>query len=1243
MPLALFPGIRYDAREPPPPGLNAGHIYANVMHEDYHEWEPPDVPLHRRPHGRVRAPRRQRWGAGGEAEEGNRDQVPPEEDFLPPLSTSVKVQIVHDTAKFTVTQVFENQSHGTKQGVYQFPLPFDATVTGFDCRIGPNKIVRGKVKAREDARYELDEARRQGRIGGLMEQQTAEIFTITLANIPSQTKMQAELSFMCLLKHRVEVDRQVFTLTVPTFIAPRYGDMPPGIRMPTRDSHSLSLDVDVLTAEDLVSVESETHLIRYTMGAGPRPCQTWDEFIAGHDNDAISLRAATVELEHRLASLDKDLVVTINTALSDNAEAPQACLETHPTLGNHQALMLTLPPEFMTAGVDSTNDSGEIIFLADRSGSMDDKIDSLKSAMMFFINGIPENRPFNIWCFGSQYTSLWPRSRRLDEASQQEAIAYVLNEFASDMGGTAILPALEEICNTMGNYPTTDVIILTDGQVWSAPETIGFVRSTRMISEGAARFFSLGIGDAVSHELVEGIAKAGGGYAEVITSASGGGWEDRVVAVLKAATTSHISILCLKLEWEEQDNLGPPSNFKQSPADVSSLSPFLRNRIFLLFDSGEQQPKLKRVALQIQSPSGNSINKTILPKRLCQPDTLIHKLAARALLGDLERGESWLGISREFGPDDPRIRAEAIDLGCKWSLVSKWTSIYAVEEETEAPNEGMVIEMEIPEAADELDNALLLRRGGRAVVQLRPQLPHPEAAAEESGSESGSSESSLGAQSPEQSVTGDDSDDDSDDDANNPDFNPNTGQDTDPGSGRESPSHGRANQPGERQATPDMPQGQSGVISRSNFLAGEGDVSSRQSGVIEALQLGEQPNDVMRHSHGWNPTPKPEYDRSSGAQVPPLQAFRRVPVSDHPLPSSVTGPSFRHRDKRRRSRSDGLSNGYRRKRRVPGTELPGGVHASFPPPVNTPAMAPSSVQQVISSTDSSVVSSHMLVPQVTSNAAPLGQVGRYNAAPSLGSSDIPRHSSLQTNTETGAVVGGGLISDISPSSFDFTQPSQPVYQPSETYLGHGSWDEHRWEDDEPANSVPSQSYDSLVFHNNLGVPEPSSFEYSSISEAASAPIFNPPASTSLVRDVRPVVKSPDELAAEQFIRQLVLVQLPDGRFSFSDDNSVKATLGLPFLCLVTSMRRKLNSFDPAVTIAIVTLLEEQFHGCQDLWVLMVRKASDYITGCNLGAVVEELQQEARQGVRSMGSVLKELKDGEVATEAVTELDRAPVF
>lgn len=52
--------------------------------------------------------------------------------------------------------------------------------------------------------------------------------------------------------------------------------------------------------------------------------------------------------------------------------------------------------------------NGEIIFVADYLGLIIDKIKNLKLAIMFFINGIPKNRPFNIWCFRSNFISIWP-------------------------------------------------------------------------------------------------------------------------------------------------------------------------------------------------------------------------------------------------------------------------------------------------------------------------------------------------------------------------------------------------------------------------------------------------------------------------------------------------------------------------------------------------------------------------------------------------------------------------------------------------------------------------------------------------------------------------------------------------------------------------------------------------------------------------------------------------------------------
>lgn len=766
----MFPGIRFDPREPIPPGFDNYDMHIAVQ---------PDVPFHRvrrHRHPDARALFRPvELDARDQREEPSRQQ-----GFLPPVSAKVNIQVVHDTAKFTVTHIFCNVSSVIKHGVYQFPLPLEATITEFNCRIGQTRMVRGKVKPKEEARREFEDVVRQNRTGGLLEQQTPEIFTTTLGNIPAKTEVRAELSFVCLLKHKISVDCEVFTLTVPTYIAPRYGDLPPGVVAEPQEIKTLSLEVDVLTAEELVSVNSDTHIISYQTGAGQRPCQTWQDFIMRGDDRSADLRSAMVKLLHGCTTLDKDLVLTIHTALGDKAEIPQACLEIHPNFENHKALMLTLPSNFMLQA-ERFNHNGEIIFVADRSGSMSDKIQSLKKAMMFFINGIPKNRPFNIWCFGSNFTSMWPKSKVFNEESKQEATDYVCHRFASDMGGTEILPALEAIYNARGSYHSMDIIVLTDGQVWRPVETINFVKEKWKMSEGIIRFFSLGIGAAVSHELVEGIAKAGGGYAEVITSASSGGWEDRVVAVLKAATTSHAGPFRMELEWQENEDFQRLQNskYRQSPVDLSAISPFIRNRLFLLLDSGDPIPELKAIVLKARGANGTDINRMVLPRQLHLPDSTIHKLAARALLGDLERGESCLhqntGINAMQATLDKLVRDEAVTLGCKYSLVSKWTSLYAVEEESPEPNdEEMDLNIENIRPNDEPKDILLLPRGALGLnpgglldgAEVDTELDDSE---EEGETDTDTADSEQDARFDRGPGDGGESDDDSDGDGDNPD------------------------------------------------------------------------------------------------------------------------------------------------------------------------------------------------------------------------------------------------------------------------------------------------------------------------------------------------------------------------------------------------------------------------------------------------------------------------------------------
>jgi len=494
-------------------------------------------------------------------------------NHLPPLSVSLVAKIVHDTAKISVTQLFSNTTANTiRKGAYTFPLPAGCTVTSFSCRIGRNRIVRAKVKPKQQAHDAFDDAVRKDRTAGLLEQNNPEIFTTTLGNIPPNTRLKAEISFVTLLKCKFSDNCRTTTLTIPTYIAPRYGAPPSGIQNETTTStpQSLSIQLEVVAADQIQTVSSRTHSVTVEWRVGRIAYRSWEEFTAADGtNDAVT---ALVKLTDGPTSLDRDFVLEIVTQPQHGLEAPQACLEVHPSFQNHKAVMLTIPPKIMLPSDEPTVGDREIIFVADRSGSMEDKMAALKSAMKFFLKSIPQSRVFNIWCFGSMHTSLWPASHEYSEQTLQTALAYVSRNFYANMGGTELLAALKALVQTTDSFRNVDIIILTDGQVWRLDETIGFVQDTRRRTEGRLRFFSLGIGDAVSHALVEGIAKAGGGYAEVIPAASQGGWEDRMVTMLQAASTGHIGSLQIEFDgdpryraWREQPLDGKIFNVRCDP------------------------------------------------------------------------------------------------------------------------------------------------------------------------------------------------------------------------------------------------------------------------------------------------------------------------------------------------------------------------------------------------------------------------------------------------------------------------------------------------------------------------------------------------------------------------------------------------------------------------------------------------------------------------------------------------------
>jgi hypothetical protein len=171
-----------------------------------------------------------------------------------------------------------------------------------------------------------------------------------------------------------------------------------------------------------------------------------------------------VNVQNKHGSQKEDIVLDILKGAA-KYEAPNAWVEIHPTDRRRYAAMITLPKSvFHTVESLQSSAQRDIVFVTDRSGSMDDKIKGLRRAMTVFLRGIPTNRHFNVWCCGSTHWAMWPAPVEYNEVSLSYALASVEN-FQADMRGTEIWNVLYDFIKHSAPDRETDVVVLTDGEV----------------------------------------------------------------------------------------------------------------------------------------------------------------------------------------------------------------------------------------------------------------------------------------------------------------------------------------------------------------------------------------------------------------------------------------------------------------------------------------------------------------------------------------------------------------------------------------------------------------------------------------------------------------------------------------------------------------------------------------------------------------------------------------------------------
>ncbi|KAG0129960.1 hypothetical protein HOY82DRAFT_563223 [Tuber indicum] len=639
---------------------------------------------------------------------------------LPLISTTLKSHIVDLTASHSLTQVYNNSStRDIPEALYTFPLYESSSVTDFQALVG-EKTISGVVKQRAEAKAIYEAAKSAGRVTALFSQDTSEVFTTSIGNIPAGGLVVVVIKYVHELKQDIEVDG--VKLIIPTVIAPKYGNGPAttglvfGNRWPTCWGNFSQRVQDIGEAEDAGLSLSITATMSGPIRGVTSPSHPISIGIGSHSSADIDFNPAKAHATLALASrsltgLDKDFSLLIKV---NNIGDPGAFLAPHPTLKDTSTLMVTMVPKFALP-----SQGHEIIFVVDRSGSMGNKIATVRSALQLFLSSLPVGLYFNICSFGSNHSFLWPQSQEYSEVSLNAAKAHVMG-LDSKMGGTQILKAVAGAVKARRQDMRAEILILTDGEVWNAESLFAFINESS--KDGNVRFFSLGVGDIVSHSLVEGIARAGKGCSQIVNIASG--LQKKVMRMLKAALTPHVN--GWDIGWagkpEEQRailtasaprTVAPISLFDpncdpdntpfapyssaltltlpkviQAPTVVPGLFSYSRTTVYFLISNGDRPEKVFLKGFAHVTSSN-----TICPLQIEIPVHAItstgaslglYRLAGRKLLQDLEEGRpSYLdGIydkAKEPAKHAELIAKEGTRIGLEFGLASKWTSFVAVE------------------------------------------------------------------------------------------------------------------------------------------------------------------------------------------------------------------------------------------------------------------------------------------------------------------------------------------------------------------------------------------------------------------------------------------------------------------------------------------------------------------------------------------------------------------------------------
>ena len=603
-------------------------------------------------------------GAAGAQEVGNSDpqkdktlapyffvKGDPNVDRLPLKDTHVDIAVSGVIADVKVVQTYRNEGSRPINASYVFPASTRAAVYGMRMRIG-DQIIVAKIKEREAAKQEFEEAKEKGKSASLLEQNRPNVFAMSLANMMPGEQVEIELRYSELL---VPTDG-VYEVVFPTVVGPRYSS----------DSESGAKKSDSWIKSPYLHENQKptsTLHISSRISAGV-PLQ--DLSCPSHKISPqwISATAAQFALDDADAFQgNRDFVMRYRLVGNQIASG----LLLYQGQDENFFLYMAQPPQRVAA---EDIPPREYIFVVDVSGSMEGF--PLNTSKQLLRNLIGQLRPtdlFNVVLFAGDASILSEKSLQANQQNISQAIRLLEQQRGS--GGTELLSAVQQAMHIprSADY-SRSIVLVTDGYISGEQGVFDYIREN--LNE--CNVFSFGIGSSVNRYLIEGVAKAGMGEPFIVTQ------ESEAPAVAE------------KFREYIQTPLLTDIAVKANGFDVYDVYPahlpdLLAQRPVIVF--GKWRGPVTGT-FELRGRNGRGEYATTFDVTAAQPDEgnrALRYLWARSRISEL----SDYG-SAETSPE--RVK-EITGLGLKYNLLTPYTSFIAVREQV-TNNQGSAEDVEQP-------------------------------------------------------------------------------------------------------------------------------------------------------------------------------------------------------------------------------------------------------------------------------------------------------------------------------------------------------------------------------------------------------------------------------------------------------------------------------------------------------------------------------------------------------------------